>query len=83
MERKIKEWYKNAYPSDPCGEDIDEDVTFQDLFDALDHYKDVYAVIFGNPVLGDSIVRERCFRELASIMDVDYGYIYDQWLLSA
>ena len=81
--RCIKDWYHEEFPSDDMWEDIDEYVTFADLFDALDHYRDVYRCIFGNPAIGDSIVRERCFDELSKIMQVDYDYVYKQWLKAA
>jgi len=74
----IREWYMSAYPSDTIGECIDGKATFCDLFEALDHYQDVYKCIG----VGDSIVRERCFTELSHIMGVDYDYIYRQWLKS-
>lgn len=77
METKIKEWYVKEYPNDEVGATLDEDATFQDLFDALDNYEDVYDVLGGE---SDSIVRERCFSKLAEIMKVDYNYIYEQWI---
>lgn len=77
METKIKEWYVKEYPNDEVGATLDEDATFQDLFDALDNYEDVYDVLGGE---SDSIVRERCFSKLAKIMEVDYNYIYEQWI---
>lgn len=76
METKIKEWYVKEYPNDEVGATLDEEATFQDLFNALDNYEDVYDVLGGE---SDSIVRERCFSKLAEIMEVDYTYIYDQW----
>lgn len=74
----IRAWYMSEY-DDPLGEEIDETVTFLDLFEALDHYRDVYEVLG----VGDSIIRERCFWKLSEIMECDYDYIYDQWLMSA
>lgn len=76
---KLKDWYTNEFPNDPCGNDMDGKATFYDLYVALDVHEDVYKVIFnGNP--SDSIVRERCFAGLAEIMGCEYNYIYDQWL---
>lgn len=79
-ETKIKEWYKAAYPHDEFVEHIKDDVTFWDLFEAMDNYQNVYETIFVNPILGDSIIRERCFQWLAETMDVEYEYINEQWL---
>ena len=63
----IKEWYLKKYPHDDLGQEIDPNVTFEDLFEALDTYEDVYEVLGGNEI--DSIVRERCFEKLSEIMD--------------
>ena len=48
-------------------------------FEVLDAYEDVY-VYLGEGI--DSVIRERIFQELADIAEVDYEYIYDQWLLA-
>lgn len=63
---------------DNMGDAIDYNKTFYDLFECLDHHRDVYADCLGAV---DSIVRERLFVKLAEIMKVDYDYIYNQWLL--
>ena len=77
---KIKEWYHTTYPDDTIVDKMRDDVTFLDLFDTLDNYGDVYALIFKTG--GDSIVRERCFEKLTEIMKCDYDYIHAQWLNS-
>lgn len=79
MRTKLKEFYQLKYPSDELGKEIDGQATFKDLFNALDNYRDVYEVFN----VGDSIIRERLFEELANIIDVDYSYIYNQWLKKA
>ena len=63
------------YSDDELGYELN-DVTFEDVFRTLDNYKSVYKLIG----VYDSIVRERIFSMLAVIMDVEYDYIYDQWL---
>ena len=73
---KIKEWYMTEYPDDELGEEMTKDVTFYDLFVVLDTYKSVYDTLN----VWDSIIRERVFGKLAEIMNVDYDYIYEQWL---
>lgn len=78
--QNIKEWYIKTYPTDSLGNELKDTTTFQDLFEVLDSYQDVYGALFKNKMEADSIIRERVFKELANIMDVDYGYIYDQWL---
>jgi hypothetical protein len=73
---KVKEWYMTEYPDDELGEEMNQDVTFYDLFVVLDTYKSVYDTLN----VWDSIIRERVFSKLAEIMNVDYDYIYEQWL---
>lgn len=73
---KIKEWYIKKYPTDELGVEINNDITFYDLFVVLDTYKSVYEALN----VWDSIVRERVFDELAKVMNVDYDYVYEQWL---
>lgn len=73
---KIKEWYVKEYPSDELGAELNNKITFYDLFMVLDNYKSVYEALN----VWDSIVRERVFGKLAEIMNVDYDYIYEQWL---
>lgn len=75
--QKIRDWYTKEYPDDELGAEISENVTFKDLFGALDTYKDVYEILG----VGDSLIRERAFDRLANIMGGDYDYIYNQWLL--
>ena len=75
---KLKEWYTTNYPDDELGDEINPDSTFQNLFDALDQYRDVYEVIG----VGDSLVRERLFESLADVTHYDYDTIYNQWLMA-
>lgn len=77
MEKQsIKQWYCNEYPEDEMGEGINPDITFEDLFNVLDNYQNVYEALG----VDDSIIRERAFAKLATIMGVEYDYIYDQWM---
>ena len=73
---RIYHWYSRNHKNDKQGQSIDEQATFLDLFDALDHYRDIYSII-GTM---DSLIRERLFERLANIMQTDYSYIYNQWL---
>ena len=75
---KMKAWYTTNYPDDELGAEINPDSTFQNLFDALDQYRDVYEVIG----VGDSLVRERLFESLAEITGYDYQTIYEQWMMA-
>lgn len=76
---KIREWYLSAYPEDELGNEINPNATFNDVFEWLDNYKDIYELIG----VHDSLVRERIFSALSEVMNCDYDYIYDQWLKSA
>ena len=75
---KIRHWYTTTYPEDDLGKQL-SDATFYDLFETLDNYQDVYELLG----VGDSIIRERVFEELSKIMEVDYDYVYEQWLKGA
>lgn len=77
MNELIKEYYTSTFPTDELGEELKDGLTFQDLFVALDTYKDIYT-LFG---IDDSIIRERLFIKLSALMNVDYSYTYEQWLL--
>ena len=65
-----------TFPSDDLAGDIDPDATFEGLNEALLKGEDVYDYIG----VGDSVVRERVFAELADREGVEYGVIYDTWL---
>ena len=66
-----------AYSDDAHGaETIDPEATFAGCYNCLNDYGDIYLYLGGV----DSYIRERVFAELADIMGVDYGYIYDQWM---
>ena len=78
MELEIKKWYLENYANDELGEELKENVTFNDLFYALDRYENIYELLGS----ADSIIRERVFQKLAELMGVDYDYIYNQWMLA-
>jgi len=73
---KVKSWYMMEYPTDTLGKEINSRITFDDVFRALDSYKDIYKLLG----VDDSVVRERIFEKLAEIMGVSYDYVYQQWL---
>ncbi len=72
----VKDWYIDKYPSDELGNEINDRLTFGDVYAALERFDDIYEVIGVN----DSIVRERIFTELARRMKVDYDKIYYMWI---
>lgn len=72
----VLQWYKETYPTDEWAiRNFNPGVTFQDVFECLQVGYDIYALLGA----GDSIVRERVFTELATLMDCDYEHIYYQW----
>ena len=71
----IKSFYLSDYPDDELGLEL-SDATFADVLDALNNGVDVYDIMG----VGDSVIRERIFDRLASMLDVDYDVIYDLWL---
>ena len=71
----IKKAYLNLHSYDELASELN-DITFLDLFYVLENYKSVYKAIG----VYDSIIRENIFSMLAIVMNVDYNYIYEQWL---
>lgn len=74
---EIKNWYLQEYKNDSMGLELKDEITFEDLFHVLDRYQDVYDFLG----VEDSVIRERVFVKLAEILEVDYEYVYDQWML--
>ena len=72
----IKNWYTHYYETDELGQEINSMATFNDLYRALVDGRDVYDVIG----VGDSLVRERLFEELAILLGVRYNDVYNMWI---
>lgn len=72
----IRDWYIKTYPTDELGREIDESVTFDDVFAGLKNHEDFYEMVG----VYDSIVRERIFNELAKSKNISYDKIYKLWL---
>ena len=74
---KLHDFYKECYPTDrEMIKQINRNATFQDAFECLQVGFNFYAFLGVN----DSIVRERVFEALATLMGCSYEYIYYQWL---
>jgi hypothetical protein len=71
----IRDAYMKLYSDDNLSHKLNE-VTFEDIFNTLDNYGSFYKLIG----VYDSLIRERIFSMLAVVMDVEYEYIYNQWL---
>jgi hypothetical protein len=70
----IREWYLKTYKDD-LGLEINENATFEEI--DYHEIRNIYEYL-GNNV--DSIIRERVFQELASLLNMKYQEIYDIWL---
>ena len=75
-EKKVLDWYAEKYPTDELGKKINGTLTWLELLNSMRDKKDFYETIG----VGDSIVRERCFKKLSSLMFVPYDVIYSLWL---
>ena len=72
----IKDFYLNNYPTDELGVELNEKATFARLVTILFGDMDVYNYIG----VGDSLIRERLFSELANQLNTSYDYVYNLWL---
>ena len=70
----IKDWYMGAYKEDDLGDRLNG--TFKGALQTLLRGDDIYDYIG----VGDSLIRERLFSQLAKMLDVDYDEIYNVWL---
>ena len=75
LNTSIKNWYMVNFPTDDLGSAMNNVSTFNDLYKALQSGINVYVVLG----VGDSIIRERVFDQLAKLKGVDYGTIYNMW----
>lgn len=75
LNNNIKDFYTSSFSGDDLGDNINNSVTFLQLYRALKNKKDIYKLLGTE----DSTVRERVFRELARILNTDYMYVYNIW----
>jgi energy-converting hydrogenase A subunit M len=69
----IKKWYLETFNDDE-GLKINENANFNDI----DYYEIRHIYDYLN--VEDSIVRERVFEKLASLLNINYDEIYDIWV---
>ena len=74
----LKKWYIDTYPTDEMAEDINPEISFEDIFNTINNNQDIYNLIG----VCDSIIRERIFEELSVIFGHTYEEIYNKWLLN-
>lgn len=77
MNSKVRDLFKFMYPYDNDYELIYKNVTFGDVYKALEDAKDIYMVI-GVDIT--SYMREFIFEKLGEILGVEYEIIYYMWL---
>lgn len=75
-DKPIKEWYIKEYPDDELALEIDDNITFDEVYHAMKMGNDFYDTIG----VDDSIVRERIFDEIAYILHKPYDEIFHLWL---
>lgn len=76
LRTNIKNWYSENFADDELGEVMNENVTFEGLFETLKSNNDVYGYLG----VSDSIIRERVFEKLSEVLNCDYDYIYKLWM---
>lgn len=74
-EQTVRDWYLETYPEDTLGEDIEPGLTFADAAEAVPEGSAFYDVLG----VGDSLVRERVFAEIAARESLTYGQVYGAW----
>lgn len=79
MLSNVKDVYKHNWPSDQCGDEIKDYITFADILFYMRHGNDIYGVIFKNSQYIDSVVRERIFTLLAIVSGLKETTIYNLW----
>ncbi len=72
----IKDWYKKNYKTDELGDEINPNVTFDDLFEAILNGSDIYSIIG----VHDSVVRERLFSKLSKLKGRYENYANELYL---
>ena len=71
----VKKEYLKKYPKDDLGDKLN-DITYDDVLEALSGGKNVYEV-FG---VGDSLIREHIFQMVEEKTGIPYDELYDAWL---
>lgn len=77
LDKGVRNWYLENYPTDDMGIEINESITFTELGLVLMTRNNFYEAV-GNGI--DSIIRERIFEKLSQELSVEYSLIYNMWL---
>jgi len=73
---EIRNYYIEKFPHDELGVEINKNATWVGLLKTLNTGGQVYDYLG----VGDSLIRENCFAELANLIGVDYNELYYKWL---
>ena len=73
---EIRNYYIDKFPHDELGLEINENATWVGLLKTLNTNGQVYDYLG----VGDSLIRENCFAQLANLIGVGYNEIYYKWL---
>lgn len=75
LDTNINNWYLRNFDN----VNINEEVTFNDLFNALDNKESVYNLLGVDKESGYKIVKN-CLTKLAELINAPYDYVYEQWM---
>jgi len=70
---KIKDWYKKNYKTDELGDEINPNITFDDVIVGILNGREIYSLIG----VRDSVVRERLFSKLSKLQGRYENYADD------
>ena len=73
-EENVYEWYVETFPDDDCADDLDRDNTFNDIYERMQNYEEIYSILGDNI---DSIIRERVMAGLEVAVGVEYDKLIE------
>ena len=81
LENNVKNTYHKLFKTDDIYKDIENDITFKDVFKRMHKHEDFYEIIG----VSDGLARERIFDILTNIFysmgfNVSYDDFYELWL---
>ena len=79
-DKPIKAWYIKSFPDDEAGQEIDDNITFEEAYHAMKMGDNFYDTV-GEHI--DTIIRERIFTEMSYLFRVSYDDIYKLWIEAA
>lgn len=71
LDTNISNWYNENFDE----VSMNDEITFNDLFDTLDNKESVYELLG----VDDFSIIKRCLTKLAELINAPYDYVYEQW----